>query len=366
MPRTLLLALFIPSLAPLALAQQPRPTPPTRDPHTAGYVKATELPDGTLPPANKDGNFILGPTHPAAPESSEHADVPHGIVTELTLTSDGDTYYPGIARDSGTSVSADPDHPERPVVTTSHPHPWTRTIAVYVPAQYKPGTEAPFIVGADGPDRTLFTVLDNLIAAHKVPVQIAISIANGGGDAQGSERGLEYDTMSGHYAEWVENVVLPLVESKCNVKLTHDPNGRAATGGSSGGAVSLIMAWYHPELYHRVLAYSGTWINQQWPWNPATPHGAWGFVDNIIPNSPRKPIRIWMEVGDRDLYNPNAMRDDMHDWVVANEKMATVLAAKHYHYQFLFAPNAGHVDHATRLQTLPEALQYLWQGYRMK
>jgi enterochelin esterase-like enzyme len=362
-------ALFIPCLAlvPLALAQDhPRPTYPTRDPHTPGYVRATELPDGAVPPANKDGNFIIGPTHTSAPEMTVNPDVPHGTVTDLTLTSEGDTYYPGIARDPGTFVAADPDHPERPVVTTSHPHPWTRTIAVYVPAQYKPGTEAPFIVGADGPDRALFTALDNLIAGHKVPVQIAISIANGGGDAQGSERGLEYDTMSGHYAEWVEHVVLPLVESKCNVKLTHDPNGRATTGGSSGGAVSLIMAWYHPELYHRVLAYSGTWINQQWPWNPATPHGAWGFVDDLIPNSPRKPIRIWMEVGDRDLYNPNTMRDNMHDWVVANEKMASALAAKHYHYQFVFAHNAGHVDHATKLQTLPEALEYLWQGYPKK
>ncbi len=37
-----------------------------------------------------------------------------------------------------------------------------------------------------------------------------------------------------------------------------------------------------------------------------------------------------MEVGDRDLLNPNTMRDDMHDWVVANEHMAKVLAAKHY------------------------------------
>jgi enterochelin esterase-like enzyme len=160
--------------------------------------------------------------------------------------------------------------------------------------------------------------------------------------------------------------VLPLVEAKAGVTLTHDPDARAAMGGSSGGAVSLIMAWYHPELYHRVLAYSGTWINQQWPWNPATPHGAWGFVDSLIPNAPRKPIRIWMEVGDRDLYHPNAMRDGMHDWVLANEKMAAALAAKHYHYQFLFSENAGHVDHATKLQTLPEALEYLWQGYRKK
>ncbi len=40
-----------------------RPGPPTRDPHTPGYVTAKELPDGTNPPANADGNFILGPTH---------------------------------------------------------------------------------------------------------------------------------------------------------------------------------------------------------------------------------------------------------------------------------------------------------------
>jgi hypothetical protein len=70
-----------------------------------------------------------------------------------------------------------------------------------------------------------------------------------------------------------------------------------------------------------------------------------------------------MEVGDRDLYLPNLMRDGMHDWVVANENMARVLAEKEYHYQFVFAENAGHVDHATKEQTLGEALEYVWAGY---
>ena len=98
-----------------------------------------------------------------------------------------------------------PPTPPSSIVTTSHPAPYTRHVAVYVPKQYVPGTAAPFIVGADGPDRALFTALDNLIAEHKVPVMIAISIGNGSGDAQGSERGLEYDTMSGRYAEFVEN-----------------------------------------------------------------------------------------------------------------------------------------------------------------
>jgi enterochelin esterase family protein len=345
------------------LQRSERPTPPTRDPHTPGYVTANELPDGSTPPANADGNFVLGPTHTPAPEMSGKEGTPNGTVIEFTMNSSESKFYPGIARDPGTFGTPDPGNPAKLLVTTSHPAPYTRRVAVYVPKQYTPGRVTPFIVGADGPDALLFTALDSLIANHKLPIMVAISIANGGGDAQGSERGLEYDTMSGHYAEFVEEEVLPRVELEAHVKLTKDPDGRATVGNSSGGACALIMAWYHPEWYHRVLTYSGTFVNQQWPWNPKIPHGAWEFHEHLIPNNPAKPIRLWMEVGDRDLLNPNVMRDNIHDWVFANESMAKVLAAKGYHYQFVFARNAGHVDRAVRLQTLPEALQYVWQGY---
>ena len=348
---------------PTAAARPPRPVPPTRDPNTPGYVSAKALPDGENAPPNADGNFILGPTHNPAPAMTPREGVPQGTVSTFTMDSADSKFYPGIAREPGTHGTADPSNPAKMMVTTSHPAPYTRRVTVYVPKQYVPGTVAPFIVGADGPDRALFTALDNLIAEKRVPVMIAISISNGGGDAQGSERGLEYDTMSGRYAEFVEQEVLPRVEKENQVKLTKNPNGRATMGGSSGGSCALIMAWYHPELYHRVLTYSGTYVNQQWPYNPETPHGAWEFHEHLIPNSPAKPLRIWMEVGDRDNYNPNAMHDNMHDWVMANENMAKVLAAKGYHYQFVFARNAGHTDRAVKQQTLPEALEYVWQGY---
>ena len=341
-----------------------RPTPPTRDPNAPGYVTARELPDGTNPPANVDGNFIIGPTHNRAPEMAVQTNMPQGTVYDLTMNSADSNIYPGIAREPGTFGTVDPADPAKLVVTTSRPAPYTRRVSVYVPKQYVPGTVAPFMIGADGPDRLLFTALDNLIAGHRVPVMIAISIGNGGGDAQGSERGLEYDTMSGKYAEFVEQEVLPLVEKQCQVKLTRDPDGRATMGGSSGGSCALIMAWYHPDLYHRVLTYSGTYVNQQWPPNAGTPHGAWEFHEHLIPNNPAKPLRIWMEVGDRDLLNPNVLRDNMHDWVVANENMAHVLAAKGYHYQFVFARNAGHVDGRVKQQTLAEALEWLWRDYR--
>ena len=289
--------------------------------------------------------------------------MPQGTVYEFTMSSADSKIYPGIAREAGTFGTPDPTDPAKLIVTTSHPAPYTRHVAVYVPKQYVAGTMAPFIIGADGPDGLLFTTLDRLIAEHRVPAMVAISIGNGSGDAQGSERGLEYDTMSGRYAEFVESEVLPLVEAKYHVKLTKDPDGRAAMGGSSGGSCALIMAWYHPELYHRVLTYSGTYINQQWPYDAKSPHGAWEFHEHLIATTPAKPIRIWMEVGDRDLFNPNAMRDGMHDWVLANEQMAKVLATKGYHYQFVFARNAGHVDYAVKKQTLGEALEYIWQGY---
>jgi iron(III)-enterobactin esterase len=341
-----------------------RPTPPTRDPNTPGYVTAKELPDGTVPPADTDGNFIIGPTHTPAPEMTVQEGVPQGTIVNFTMSSADSKIYPGVARDTGTFGTPDPDDPAKLVVTTSHPAPYTRRVSVYVPKQYVPGTPAPFIVGADGPDQLLFTALDNLIAQKRVPVQIAISIGNGSGDAQGSQRGLEYDTMSGRYAEFVETEVLPLVEKQAHVTLTKDPEARATMGCSSGGSAALIMAWYHSDLYHRVLTYSGTYVNQQWPPGAETPHGAWEFHEHLIPSSPAKPIRLWMEVGDRDLFNPNVMRDNMHDWVVANENMARALAARGYHYQFTFARNAGHCDRATKLQTYPEALEWLWKGYR--
>src|SRR5205085_421535 len=184
------------------------------------------------------------------------AAVPRGAIYSFVMHSADSRIYPGIAREAGTFGTPDPTNPARLIVTTSHPAPYERKVSVYVPRQYTPGTAAPFIVGMDGPDPTLFTALDSLIAEHRVPPMIAISIGNGGGDAQGSERGLEYDTMSALYAQFVETEVLPIVEQQYRLRLTRDPNGRAAMGTSSGGAAALIMAWYRPDLYRRVLTYS--------------------------------------------------------------------------------------------------------------
>jgi enterochelin esterase-like enzyme len=66
-----------------------------------------------------------------------------------------------------------------------------------------------------------------------------------------------------HNSRYSEKEVLPRVEAEVHVQLTHDPDGRATMGASSGGSAALAMTWYRPDLYHRVLLHSADFTNQQ-------------------------------------------------------------------------------------------------------
>src|SRR5438105_15678868 len=79
-----------------APARAGRPQPPARDPHTAGYVEAKELPDGEVPSADAEGNFIIGPTHTRAPEMAAQTNVPQGTIFNFTMSSADSKIYPGI------------------------------------------------------------------------------------------------------------------------------------------------------------------------------------------------------------------------------------------------------------------------------
>jgi enterochelin esterase-like enzyme len=291
-----------------------------------------------------DGDYVISPPYEPAPELQPRADVPKGTVYQFTMESSDSRIYPGIAKNAPGQTVA-----------------YTRHVTVYVPSQYSAGRPAALLVSQDSMGRgELPTILDNMIADHRLPPIVAVMIDSGGGDAQGSERGLEYDTVSGRYAEFIETEVLPRIARDYHVTFSKDPNKRMSMGGSSGGAAAFSMAWFHPELYHRVLTYSGTYVNQQSPLDAKTPHGAWEYHEHLIPQSRRQPLRVWMEVGDSDI-RAGDPESTYHNWVLANIRMAAALKAKRYHYQFVFAKSAGHVDWRVVRQTLPEALEWAWR-----
>ena len=310
----------------------------------------------------------VGPDYTPAPELA----IQHGSITTFTMESTDSKIYPGIARIDNDVMARRDQWGNRlpaPLEGNSQPQPYSRRVAVYVPAMPPVGRGAarpplPFMVVQDGIGYVarMVPVLDSLIAQKKIPAIAVIFINSGGSDAQNSQRGLEYDTMDGRYAEFVQTEVLPRAAKETGVTFTTDRNGRATAGCSSGSSAAFSMAWYHPEWYSRVLSYSGTYVNQASPQVAATPRGAWEYHETLIPNSPRKPIRIWMEVGEKDLHFDDP-EQSFHNWPMANQRMAAALKAKGYDYRFTFAKGAMHCDGRVIAQTLPDALEWTWKGY---
>lgn len=259
-----------------------------------------------------------------------------------------------------------------------------RTISVYVPAQYHDGDEAPVLVIQDGPGELgqVKNALDNLTIsedpARKLPAFVVVAVQNGGNDAIGSERGLEYDTLSDRYARFIHLEVLPAVEANQQVKaaypklkFTQNPSGRATLGCSSGGAAAFTMAWFRPDLFSRVIAYSTTLVAQQDPKAPEAaqyPLGAWEYHSSkeLIANDTAmrdKQIRVFLNVNDNDLRSTDA-ESTHHNWVMANQRTAAALKAKGFHYKFVQGRGVGHCDQGVKNATLADALVWAWRGYQ--
>lgn len=302
--------------------------------------------DSAVPPGTDagvdpgDGDFTIGPSFTEAPEFAAAAEAPQGRIETFELPSSEATHF-----------TTDVETGE----------PFTRYVNVFIPEQYVAGSTVPFIVLQDGSDYVyeLVPALQALIHQGRIPVMVAIAVDAGPGGAVG-QRNLEYDTLSDEYTRFIEDDVLPRVRSLYGIELTSDPEGRAAMGGSSGGAAAFTMGWFRPDLYRRILTYSGTFVNQR-P-DATYPRSAWEYHEHLIAETDRKPLRVFLEVGEND-FNWNEGDDVYHDWVEANRAMAAALGAQGYPYRFVYAQGAEHVDGRVIRETLPAALEWLWRGY---
>ncbi|MDB5390448.1 MAG: putative hydrolase of the alpha/beta superfamily protein [Planctomycetaceae bacterium] len=313
-----------------------------------------------------NGDIVIGPSYKIDPDLTDRGN-PKGKTFEFSMRLADSKIF------RGDDSTLDPKKPVRK----------ERKIYVYVPASYKDGTKAPLLVTLDGPSHLglIRHALDNLTVStdpkRKLPAFIVIAVENGGNDGKGSERGLEYDTMSDRFARFINDEVLAAVLKNSDIKaaypniaFTQDPWGRAAMGCSSGGAAALTMGWFRPDLFRRLITYSGTFVDQQdddAPEETTYPLGAWEYHSSkkLIENSEKKPLRIFTHVSEND----NRAKDPeetYHNWVMANQRTAAALKAKDYDYRYVFSRETRHCDGNVFDQTLADTLVWMWRGYEAK
>lgn len=325
-----------------------------------------ENPAGS-PGADGNGSFTIGPDYALDPDLADRGN-PKGKSFEFTMALADSRIF------RGDDTTLEPAKKEVRTV---------RRIFVYVPAAYKDGTPAPLLIIHDGPGQLglVRNALDNLTASkdekRRLPAFIAVAVENGGNDGKNSERGLEYDTMSDRLARFINDEVLAAVMADPAIKaayphlaFTADPWGRAVMGCSSGGAAALTMAWFRPDLFRRVIAYSGTFVDQQdddAPEESKYPLGAWEYHSSmkLITTNPKQPLRIFTHVSEKDI-RPNDAEETHHNWVMAGNRTEAALQEKGYDHRFMFSLATGHCDRRVFEQTLADTLVWTWHGYAAK
>mmetsp|Transcript_20801 Transcript_20801/g.58600 ORF Transcript_20801/g.58600 Transcript_20801/m.58600 type:complete len:380 (-) Transcript_20801:93-1232(-) len=220
-----------------------------------------------------------------------------------------------------------------------------RTWWYYVPAQYDERTAANLIVFLDGSgfldsggNFRATVVLDNLIADGLLPPTIAVFVNPGirpkhpdcaYSDQDSSvevgddpERSLEYDTVSDRQSQFLLEDVLPVVERAFNI--TQDPRSRAVVGISSSAVGAFCAAWFRPDKFGLVSTYVGSFVNIR-----ESHHLPW-----LIRNTPRKPIRVSLQSGERDMDNNHG------SWALGNRRMAAALQYAGYEHKLDLGPGS--------------------------
>jgi enterochelin esterase family protein len=246
----------------------------------------------------------------------------------------------------------------------------TRHYWVYVPAQYDPKQPAALMIFQDGQafvsldgDYRIPCVFDNLIYRREMPVTIAVFINPGHlpdqpessstnwGDSI-NNRITEYNELNDNYAELIVKELLPALEKDYNI--SQNPDDRAIVGASSGAICAFTVAWQRPDQFHKVLSTIGSFTNIR---------GGHVYPD-LIRQSERKPIRIYLQDGLNDLRGRgrnSGEYDSKRDWHAQNLKMVAALTEKGYDVNYCW----GIGTHSNKQggAIMPDMLRWLWRDY---
>jgi len=190
-----------------------------------------------------------------------------------------------------------------------------RIVRIYTPPGYDPdGKPYGLLVVLDGrtytSDVPAPTVLDNLLAAGRIPPLVAVFVANPSAEARVRE-------LSCHppFAEFLARELVPWVRG--SYRITDDPARTAIAGSSLGGLAAACAAMKHADVFGNVLSLSGSFY---WR-SPGEIEPEW--LARQLAAGAKLPLRFYLEAG--------LMEDKPREGVsllAANRHLRTVLQAR--------------------------------------
>ncbi len=274
------------------------------------------------PPAGID-NYEPGP------DSKPQPGVPRGKT--LTFTFAGSKVFPGTSR----------------------------TITVYVPAQYKGDKPACVYVGLDALGFGVPEVFDNLICKGEMPVTIAVGVSAGTVASMNEKenprfnRSFEFDGLNDSLARCIVEEIFPEVEKRQTpdglpIKLSRDPSDRCAGGGSTGGIAAFTLAWERPDLFRRVFSAIGTFVGMR----------GGDRYSVLVRKTEPKPIRVFQQDGENDQWMGGP---EVGDWWMNNQTLDRALEFAGYEHQHVWGTGPHSGKHATAI--FPDAMRFLWKDW---
>ncbi len=230
----------------------------------------------------------------------------------------------------------------------------SRRFWVHVPAAYDPSRPASLLVFQDGwwyldprGDVRAGVVLDNLVHAGDIPVTIGLFVDPGTypqveDPGARRNRNSEYDAFDDRYATFLLTEIIPRVRRR--YAISDDPDHWGTCGGSSGGSCAFTTAWLRPDRFGHVIAFLSS-FPQLTVGNP---------YPDLIARTPRKPLRIFLQAGHRDL----GWDQPEMNWLASNLRVAAALAEAGYDFRLVLGDGGHSPNHAGVL--LPDALRWSW------
>jgi enterochelin esterase family protein len=189
------------------------------------------------------------------------------------------------------------------------------------------------------------TTLDNLIAAGEIPPMVALFVG------QVATRRLEELSPNQQMADFVTQELVPWARRRWG--LSDNPGDCIITGSSLGGLTAAYIALQAPEVFGAVISQSGSF------WWPKPQAGEPELLIREYTNQPRKPLRFYLDVGNRET---QVYDDGVADQLSTNRRMRDALQDRGY--PVTYAEFTGGHDYINWRRTFANGLLAVTPGDR--